>query len=145
MIIGTLPTAAAVRIESRLQPEEVNLTYAGEAALEADISARITKYNAVVGKKLAAVVTSADNQTIATEALMLRVLASLYGTAGYLNTAYWERAQELKAESADLIDDLTGTSADNVALVSNGAGTLSTARYGLNLVGLPVVNGSYYA
>lgn len=115
MTIDTLPTAAAIRTESRLKPEQVNLSYANTAALESDIEARITTYQAVIEKKLAGVTTSSGNQTIATEAVQLRVLASLFGTAGYLNPMYWERAQQLKMESADLIDDLLGTSADDTA------------------------------
>jgi len=128
MTIDTLPSADAVRVESRLRPEQVSAALANVAALNTDIAARIVKYRAVIEGKLEGVATSIRNQIIATEALQLRVLASLYGTAGQLNPAYWERAKELKAESADLIDDLIGSSADVPSNVS-GAATLSTAAY----------------
>lgn len=125
MTITTLPTASAIRIESRLRPEQVNVNYANAAALEADVTARIVKYQAVIEKKLASVDNSDANQLIAAEALQLRVLASLFGTAGYLDSQYWDRAQELKAESADLLDDLVGTSADVPANIS---GTMTPTR-----------------
>ena len=132
MTIDTLPAADAVRVESRLRPEQVSAALADAVALNADIAARIVKYRAVIEGKVAGVATSGRNQTIATEALQLRVLASLYGTAGQLNPAYWERAKELKAESADLIDDLTGSSADVPSNVS-GAATLNTSRYAYDI------------
>ena len=139
MVITTTPTAPYIRIESRLRPEQVNTVLGDTTALESDITARVGKYVAVINKKLAGVVTSADNQTIATEALALRVLASLYGSAGFLNPAYWQRAQELKKESEDLIDDLLGTSVEDVAGIGNAA-TLSTAPYGIDDAGLLIVN-----
>ncbi len=138
MTITSPPTAAAVRIESRLRPEQVNPTLADAAALEADIAARITKYKAVIDRKLSTVEDTATHQIIAAEALMLRVLASLFGSAGALNPAYWERAQALKAESADLLDDLTG--GDTVTSVEMLGTTLSTAPYRFNADGVLVDN-----
>jgi len=142
MIITTTPTAPYIRAESRLRPEQVNTALVDTAALEADITARVGKYVAVINKKLAGVTTSADNQIIATEALALRILASLYGSAGFLNPVYWQRAQELKKESEDLIDDLLGTSTDDVSGVAGigNAATLSTAPYGIDDAGILVVN-----
>lgn len=107
MIITALPLASAIRVESRLRPEQVNLEYANTTELEADITARIGKYAAVINKKIVDAEDTPDNQIIATEALFLRVEASLYGSAGYLNPAYWGRAQELKAESNELLKDLS--------------------------------------
>lgn len=112
MTINTLPEASAIRLESRLKPEQVSLSLASDDELEWDIADRIEKYRAVIEKKIDGVSDSADNQLIAREALQLRVLASLFGSAGHLSPTYWQRGQDLKAESADLLDDLTGTSAD---------------------------------
>ena len=143
MTITAAPTASYIRSESRLRPEQVNTSLADTTALEADITARIATYRAVINKKVTGVTDTLDNQTIATEALAKRVLASLYGSAGYLNHAYWERANALKAESADLIDDLLGTSADAVTAAA-GAATLTTSPYVVDSVGLLVVNGPDY-
>lgn len=125
MTITTLPTASAIRTESRLTPSQVSTAFANTSALETDIAARITTYRAVVEKKLSGVGTSEANQTIATEALQLRVLASLFSTAGYLNDAYSDKAQQLMAQFNDLIDDLTGTSPD---VPGNVSGTVTATR-----------------
>ena len=146
MTITTPPTASYVRIQSRLRPEQVNASFADVTALESDIAARIATHKAVIEKKLSGVITTPDNQVIAAEALALRATASLYGSAGYLNPAYWERANALKAESADLIDDLTGiieagASGIGGTPTSTGGATLSTSNYSIGANGLLVVNG----
>jgi hypothetical protein len=106
MTITALPTAEEVRIESRLRPEQVSPELADTDALEADIEGRIAEYTAVISNKLSGVGDTANNQLAATLALKKRLLASLYGSAGQLSPAYWEKAKELKAESDEILRDL---------------------------------------
>lgn len=109
MTIETPPTAAAVRIESRLRPEQVNVTYANDAALEADIAARITRYKTIVEKEIADVDDTEENQTTATEALTQRVLASLYGSASPSKPFYRDVRTDKMEEYRDLLGLLKGT------------------------------------
>lgn len=128
----TLPDAADVRENSRLRPEQVSAEYADTAALEAEVSERIDKKAAMVNGKLARAASpypwpfsdeltaiaypsyDADQRTaetdrqkeLATQAVELYALASLYGSAGQLQPSYWKRAAELKAEADELMDEL---------------------------------------
>lgn len=110
------PTTAAVRADSRLRPEQVSTAFTS-ADLDADIAARIGRKVSEVETKIYAAVSAqwweaqplearVRRAGIATEVAQLLSLASVYGTAGQLNSAYWERANQYRAEAKELLDAL---------------------------------------
>jgi hypothetical protein len=155
MALFPLPLASEIRVESRLRPEQVSATLANEAALEADIQNRIAKKVALVESRILESISAADwaamasdvatrRKSLATEATSLYVLASLYGSSGQLNPAYWERANQYRMEAKELMDALTGDLQSGDSLDTDGAGTggatLSTSRYSISADGVLVEN-----
>ena len=125
----SLPTAANVRVESRLRPEQVSPAFSTNADLESDIANRIAGKADVVYSKLKraaapyswpyldtqvtqayedqvtanAAIDTNEQKDMASQAVDKYTLASLYGSAGQLNSAYWRRADEYKVEADAIV------------------------------------------
>lgn len=127
-----LPNAAAVRENSRLRPEQVNIEYSNAAALVAETQERIDKKAVWVNSKITrlssplrwpfadAVLTArfpgyatdqiaaetTQQKALATEAVELFALASLYRSAGQMNPRYRETANEYEARANEIMNEL---------------------------------------
>lgn len=127
----TLPEVDDVRDDSRLLPEQVDAAYSSDD-LNADIAERIAaKATTILGKISRAAAPyvwplsvdliqlaypaytddecaaeSTQQQALATEATKLLTLASLYGSAGQLNRAYYTKASDYRRESSETLAEL---------------------------------------
>lgn len=127
----TLPTGSAVVEDSRLRPEQVKSDY-DATDLENEATERIGRKATQVNGKIqrasspypwpftTAVLQAAypnydsdqlaaevdDQKAKATEATNLYAQASLYGSAGQLNSAYFRKATELKTEADAIMSEL---------------------------------------
>jgi hypothetical protein len=130
-----LPTAASVRQEADLRPEQVSIELVSEAALEADIGQRITRKAALVAGKLARasspfvwpfsdaamaiaypdydsdqIEAELDTQKeLATQAVSLYTQESLYRSA-----RQWDQVNAVKAE----IEELMGGLIESISFVT---------------------------
>lgn len=113
LIPSILTAPAAIRVRSRLQPEEVSVELADDAAFDAEIEARRDTQAAIVETKILNVLTAAEwnaydadtlarLQGVAVEIVDLRTLASLFESAGGLNDAYEEKADRYQRNAKDL-------------------------------------------
>lgn len=137
-----LPTADAILTESRLRPEQVDRDYLSSDLLS-DIEDRIPGKADIVTRKLKqcsapypfpmpdelieaalsdeapddVAATTEEQLSIATQAVEKLVLASLYGSAGQLNAAYFTRSTEYKDEANALLQ----TICEGIRFVKNPA------------------------
>jgi hypothetical protein len=166
MAIFPLPTAASILADSRLTVDEISAAFGDTATAKADIEQRIADEVASIETDILEHVTAAEwaegagedeeedaadytrRNRLATNELRLRVLSSLFESAGFLNDGYEQKADRYTARAdkvrAQLMGDLQ-SGADLGSDGTQGAATLSTAAYTLDSDLLPVVNGSYYA
>lgn len=153
MTLFPLPTAASIRFESDLRPNQASLYFTTVAELDADIRARIDAAAARVESQLLeaaggawplASVTGAeiDRQvSLATQETAKRALVSLCTSAGLKERAaeYERQADQLRALLASRI--AAGQSSPVEPESGAGSGTVSLAPYRVNALGVLVVNG----
>lgn len=151
MSLFPLPEAAAVVQESRLRPEQVDASFADAAALVTETAARIVKKSQIVETKVLRFSTKSDwgdgsvwavddkarRESLALQATTLFTLASLYGSAGQLNSRYWERANAYRQEAADILLALTD---DLEAARAAAEGVDAATRRGRNSTAVSVQN-----
>jgi hypothetical protein len=156
--ITTLPTAEQVRIESKLRPEQVDITLGSVNALEAYIDDLITEQASVVESCLTSsalpltwpftddqVVTAfpaygddeveetiARQQSNATLVVKYFTLSALYLSAGQLQESFLERSREYKTRGNELLKTLKAELAHigthQLSGVTTYATTLTTGR-----------------
>lgn len=133
-MLDNLPSAAEIRVASRLLPEQVSVALADDAALERDISDRIDEQANYVEMRLgqaaaprayplesdylAGVYPDYNSDQIATvtarqsgiAALAVKwlTLADLYNSAGQLNERYQAEGDAYRARGENLLTQLSG-------------------------------------
>lgn len=127
-----LPTSQSVREDSRLRPEQVSATYLDNYELDREAQERIDAKATFVNGKIARAASpypwpfadgvmgvaypgydeaqraaeTEQQKSMATQVVSLLAQASLYGSAGQLNPAYFRKATELKEEAMELLASL---------------------------------------
>lgn len=134
MPLPVLPTASEIRIASRLLPEQVSVTLANEAALEADIAGRIEEQANYVEMRIGQAsaprawpldavylsevykfyspsqITAVGTRqaSIASLAVKWLTLADLYDAAGQLNERYDAEAKMYRERGESLLAQIVG-------------------------------------
>lgn len=134
MALPSIPTAAEVRIASRLRPEQVSIAFPDTNAMEADISDRIAEQENYVEMRITqsaaptawpftsamlglvypgydsdAIIAIGTRQGgIAALAVKLLTIGDLYDSAGQLNERYQAEADNYRARGEALLTQLTG-------------------------------------
>lgn len=144
MSLFPLPAAAAVVQESRLKPNQVDVTFTSADDLLTETTLRISKKADYVTTKILKHSSKDDwgdgsswpaedktrRKALATEVTQEYSVASLLGSAGQLHPAYWERATAKKQEAKELLeallDDLDeARAAEDAEDETTGGGTSS--------------------
>lgn len=131
-MLSLLPTAAEVRIASRLRPEQVSSAFANVAALDEDIEGRIAEQAAVVERRLLmasaplawpltgsqvqaalpffslaqASAWQQDQEGLISLCVKYLGLGDLYDSAGQLNPRYQAEADNYMGRGNRMLDDL---------------------------------------
>lgn len=161
MAITDLPTAAEIRVASRLRPEQVSVYLADTTALEADIDARITEQEGYVEMRLEQAATPQpwpfvtdflsavypDYSSVQVTAVITRhnsmaalavkyfTLGDLYDSAGQLNERYQAEADNYMKRGEKVLDQLVS---DFTWIVSQGTSTGDVPNAGVQMLSITV-------